>query len=252
MLGFFPRRIPARGVVDPERLAAEFIEAEKVASHAGPFQWLDGAFPPGSRANFEPFNHVWVRTESTSAASGTTDSQPAQIGAGVGDANLWYIPYNAGFSEVGDGDCAVEWTSEYPELVLIAFSFQYMRLDIEEFPDYDPLVDSTHRHIRTQLMLQVDGARVPGTGPYGPMQSSWRTTGLGTRAARSTLWTVQFLPAGPHRITAVGAQTPCLPITDDTKMDGAQAIDDNIENGVAIGHRRMLVIGAPRAMRMGV
>lgn len=250
MLGFFPHLLRARSVVDPEALAADFTNAAQVAAKIGPHQWLDGAFPAADRELFAPEQHVWVREVGAQVPTGTTDTAPPLIGDGVGDPDLWYIPYNRGFSEVGDGDTALQWTATYPETVLIAFTFQYMRFDIVDFPDYDPADYSTHRYIRAQLMLEVDGARIPGTGPFGVLGSSWRTTGLGTRACRSTLWTVQHLPAGPHRVTPVGGQAPCVRVDESETANSSQVVSDDVSNGVCIANRRLVIVGFPRGARL--
>ena len=249
MIGFFPRGLKGKGVVDPTQTANEFIEAMKVARRVGPHQMLDAGFI-GSRAKLAVDEHVWRKEAEVTAPSGSDPNHAEQIGAGVGHANLWYIPYNQSFAEVGDGDVALSWVSTYPETVLVLFSFQYLRLDMTRFPGYSGGDDSTHRHIRAQLLLDVDGARVDGTGPFGLFQNSWRGTGYGCRSARTTLWTVAHLEAGPHRISPVAAQAPCVAVNAESQSDTAQVIDDDIANGVAIGHRRLVLVGFPRGKQV--
>lgn len=252
LLGFFPFCVRSKGVVDPTQLAAEFMEASRAAGNPGPHQWQDSAFGAAERVQLKRGEHAWVRNASTQALTGSTPLLYEQIGVGVGSASLWYIPYNQSFAEVGDGDVAVSWTSQYPELVLAVCSFQFMRFDVTRFPGYVAGDSTTHRKIRAQVLLEIDGARQDGSGPFAvPTDTRYRGLGVGVRAFRSSVTALAFLPAGAHRITPVAAQTSCLNVTDGELEDATQVIDDPPSDGVCIGHRRVIVVGFPRGKQLG-
>lgn len=253
MFPFLPRGLAGMGMPDPDQFADEFLEAVRVAQSSGPFQFTRDAFPDADVLT--PGNHVRILHDKRQALLQTVAGiDPVISSPGTPEPYIFQIPYNQGFAEIdpmGDGDVAQVWTSEYPELVVAFYSYQYIRLDVEDFPGYDPADDTTWHHIRVQVALTMDGARIPGTGPYANAPATgYRGGGLGQRSARPSVVMVQAVPAGPHRVAAVAAQLPSVKVSDDTLGDPTKFLSDPPVSGVVIGSRRLIVLTAARGTQL--
>ena len=109
-----------KAIVDPWLLLQEYYEAMRAASRTSQYQWQGDAITD--------INKV-VRGQSVKVQ---TSSQPVTFDETVGsypdlsaDVDAWDVPYNSSFQEIDDTRRV--WTSQYPELVLVAFSYQYVR-----------------------------------------------------------------------------------------------------------------------------
>lgn len=124
---FFPFGVASGEVIDPEKLTKEYQEASRIAGKTGQLQWIANAFSGFDKIKRGDVSRIMVvKQEALTRAKG------ASIGGGPTDPDLrhddstmFHIPYNRGFVEVDN--TAVTWTATYPELVLIAFSHQYIR-----------------------------------------------------------------------------------------------------------------------------
>jgi hypothetical protein len=240
---FLPPFLPSAGVVDPAKLSRLFVEASKRSSAQTQWQWEDGAFTSHQRTLIESGKLAKVRqpiggpVEALLGMSSAGGGVRPDLAALTGDPNLWQVPYNTGFQEVGDGDVRVTWTSEYPELVWTIYTWQYMRETLAI------LFGAGTEKVRVAMRLEVDGARREGTGPMAvPTDTRWRGTGLATRSARSTCVDVSLLPAGAHTVTAVAAQRSDDPSDSDETDDEHQYEDSPPNDKIIVGHRNIICV----------
>lgn len=251
---FFPFGIFSGEVVDPEALGDEFQEALRVASNTTHHQWQADSIDKISKLDTSKLCNVHVKRINASfqdtgyvgqklAASENTAAYEDGYGK---NANTWLVPYRRGFQEVGDGDTLVQWTSEYPELIFSCFSFQIAMWSggwaestgTSEHPSGEAYW-SEGTTPRVQVKIQVDGARIPGTGPYSRgVTTQYRGQGIHDGLVRSAVFSCNVLAAGDHSVTAVAAQTGA-------EKDQEQSADygDLVPTeGVAICQRSMTVV----------
>ena len=119
----------------------------------------------------------------------------------------------------------MSWVSDYPELVHIIFSFQYVRSGNEDYirensaqpygADWGDAIWSKIRKNRLQVAVNVDGVNVVGSGPNGVSTSdSYRGTAYTARSLATSVNTIQLLPAGSHTVKAVAGLAPSASIVD--------------------------------------
>jgi hypothetical protein len=231
---FLPFGLDNAGIVDPMEMARDFAQA------LAALQKLDQ-----HRYKSDTFNDPDVLTEkfakvmtcSTEASIGVTSVQSPVITRAAGDANLFHVPYNRGLEEVEMAEAWPEWTSEYPELVLCAFSFQWCRATNANFNS------GNGANVRLQMRVAIDGAPMPGSGPFSyPLDGNYRGAGLGERSVFSTAKAMAFLPAGSHRVVAMAGQPPAFAVDSDFENDGAQPWDDPPTDKVVLGRRGLIVL----------
>lgn len=236
--------VVAKGVVNPSNVLAEYYNAYQIASQTGQWQWKEDAF--GDIASFEApciidteaaaVTYIWDGTDNSDAGSPTLDF----------GADRWLVPDNSSYAEIGDGDVSVQWTSEYPELVLCAFSFQYARE-----PNRYALTFS--QMSRVKIQISVDGHLQQGTGPYDKGENTNYPYGSGSqeRSMAQTVVCMVPLQAGAHTVTAVAAQTD----KSIRYSTGGQPLDpflwitniDEYDTLAQIGNRRMIVMRFPKS-----
>ncbi len=236
-------------VVDPDALSDEFVEFSRIARALTQWQWSESAFTdPTIIAKDQSVCVMSKKVHGFLQTVSGTDPVIADWMAGTIDSGIWQIPYNRGFTEIGGGDVTHSWTSEYPELVLSAFSFQYIRQDTQDFPGYDPADATTHLNIRGQVRLSFDGAPIDGSGFVAKaFDTRYRGTGIGQRSIRTTIVAIQLLPAGAHVVQPEAAQAPAVRLDGDDTTDAALYLDDPPSSGVCIGSRRHILIRSARA-----
>lgn len=159
--------------------------------------------------------------------------------------DAWDIPLDTSYQEVGDGDCAREWVADYPELVLIAFSFQYVRASVIERND-----DVTANLMpRVKIQIAVDGVPQSGTGPYNRgADGSVYGSGMQERSCAQTVMCMVMLPAGYHRVSPVAAQGPATYAEGEDQVALGFGGDDS---GCQICNRKMIVFRFPKGEWMG-
>jgi len=279
---FFPHGVFDNEVIDPERLAKEYQEAARVASETSQYQWKAGAFPDMSKlgvnaaatvmtSKVEPLIGVRGASHPAGADQPRDPVLKTHVGvpARVPDVNLFQIPYNRGWSE--DTATVQTWTSKYPELVLVAFSYQFIR-------DYARLADGeypypagwnttpvsahsdakTYLRIRSKVRISVDGSHIPGTGPFSlPVYGNQRGTGYEGADHRTTVCALVPVPAGVHRVSAVASVGPHTKpaggdhaFNDLKELTGGSPVDPP-DQGVTLAYRRMIVIRFPKGTTFG-
>ncbi|QDP54534.1 MAG: hypothetical protein Unbinned2514contig1000_26 [Prokaryotic dsDNA virus sp.] len=238
---FFPFGVTDNDVADPQKIANEFQEANRVASNTTQHQFNANAF---EHANMAANSNVIVETASQNVTLQVTNSAGPVLAA-ASNANLFQIPYAQGLQEIPiDGDSWPHWTSTYPELVFVCFSFQFARAITFS---YD---------IRVQIKLSIDGSIVEGAGPSA-LQTDAKNpmfgSGIGNPSAASSISTIAILPAGAHRIVPMAAQMSTNTVVPQTTTDdgwfGLQplvTLDSPPVDEVAIGNRSMIVLRFPR------
>jgi hypothetical protein len=279
---FFPFGVFNKEIIDPEILGDEFQEALRTAFATTHYQWkgqaMEGttddvlggidALEVSKLCNVHvkrvaaSFQRAHGDTQHLAADDGSTPASGEDSSHDIEkDPNTWLIPYNRGFHSIGDGDVSVGWTSEYPELVLSCFSFQYARWRTDftnKYGYWENFTEAKHKlgewfafvdgfqadvnavRPRVQVRLEVDGARIPGTGPWASgVSEQYRGQGLvGGGMLRTTVFSCNSLPAGDHVVTPVAAQASAVLGNDTAQIH----FDKPPSDGVAICQRSNTVI----------
>ncbi len=235
--------VVAKGVVNPSNVLAEYYNAYQIAAQTSQWQWKEEAFP--DIASFETPSIIDTEAEAVTYIWDGDDHSDAGHPTLTFGADRWMVPTNSSYAEVGDGDIAMQWTSEYPELVLCAFSFQYVR---------DPNRDgSAISMARTKIQISVDGHLQQGTGPYDKGENTNYPYGSGSQEHSMAQTVVCMLPlqAGAHRVTAVAAQADSSVryATGGLKLEIFEWFNNvlTFDQLAQIGNRRMIVIRLPKS-----
>lgn len=255
---FLPKGVQSGEIVDPDELADEYIEAARVAQQATQWQWFANAFSTTSPTDTDvaklargaAVQMAQVKHEAALGVTVLTDpSLPDDVGA---SADLWKIPYNRGFHRVNEGDseeALIEWVSEYPEMVVMIASYQYVRRDTG---DYSGSFFSTAGRIpRAQFRLALDGGLLEGSGPYAsPQDGKYRGLGIATKAMSGGAVQVRFTGAGAHNAELMAAQAPANESDNsgDGESEEATYEDDAPTDGVCVGSFRLIVLRFPFAL----
>tara|TARA_Y100001938_G_scaffold150946_1_gene244570 strand:- start:12776 stop:13663 length:888 start_codon:yes stop_codon:yes gene_type:complete len=292
---FFPFGVLENEVVDPERLAKEYQEAARTASDTSHYQWKKGAFPDLSKISDSAAAHVMTTAMNPligargASHPNTSDILPRDpilkthkdsSGAVVADrtphSDLLQIPYNRGWKE--DEATVQKWNSEYPELLFISFSYQfirdYARTLVGKYPNdqasgrgagWDPTkgqswssTQNVYLRIRAKVRITVDGAHIPGTGPFSlPVYGNQRGTGYEGPDYRSTVCAIVPVAAGNHRVSVVASVGPhTVPVggkhtfSNLNEKVGIQP-EDPPDQGVTLAYRRMTCIRFPKGTTFG-
>lgn len=264
---FAPKGLIVGGVVDPNDLAQEFIEASRIAESQTQYQWenkalFNGTTPLTSKlvegapvSIMSVKQSAFLRANTSSVPqvhrTGTTTGFDPDLTVASGDPELFQIPYNRGYNLItGTNDMRLKWVSEYPEMIYIIFSYQYTRLKRNGFALN---TDDDEAFIRFKLQLQLDGSGVYGSGLSAVgTTDGFRGTGYGVRNLRTTHRTISFTGAGPHTVEALAGQAPCTSVAQDTDTEEAMTFFGNPPNeGVCIGHRTLTVIRFPKGKELG-
>lgn len=235
---FFPNGVRAGEVIDPEKLASEFIAGAAVADQTDQWNWVRDALPLLSLLNgTDAFSYVSSLGNTgcnLKSAQGKEPTLPDDVGA---DANIWKIPFKRGLLPIGEGTLAGElqcsWTTEYPELVMIVLACQYVR----RLMGADYSMNATLPVVRAQVRIQLDGQVLPGSGPFGTQVYDIRGTGYGANAGALTNVWVGVVPAGAHVVQGVAGQSDTTPIFGITEYQAVAPVD-----GVCIGSRSLFVL----------
>ena len=283
---FLPKGVKNGEVVDPDNLARDYQEANRVASSTTQFQWHKDSFDDINKFDDSlckvHYKSVVAKLNVTGRSgprlpNGFDGAQAADMSGGASplsvtpDPNLFEIPVNSGFHAITDTE--INWTSEYPELVHLTFSFQYLRKSIKDYSyvtlDHESQVGDAEyskvpRH-RLQVMIELDGALIVGTGPYGNnTEGTFRGLGYGGRQLVTSVNTMQLVSAGFHTVRAKCCILP-LTSTVNNDLDESRSIrlngviggstgtfvTDGWEKDVCIGNRSMLVTRYGRGMFLG-
>lgn len=263
MSTYLPKGLKSGAVIDPDELGDEFIRASKVASDTTQNQWSDASFQDAtnSKINLLKAGTGVIATEVSQSAffraggspAWTTDPGKApNLTVASGDANLYHIPYNRGFSKItGTQDMEINWTAEYPELILVAFSYQGIRKRYSDFDVYNTGADFVYP--LTQTRISLDGGTIIGTGTYEHTQDgSIRGQGLQNRAVRTTTLGMTLVPPGSHSVVAEAAQSQCYGTSLVNLVNGSVTSFDNPpDEGVCIGHRTLILLRFPKGKLIG-
>lgn len=251
---FFPKGVFNSEIVDPDRLSADFVEANRVIGNTTHYQWAEDTFT--QRPKLEAGTHVNVINKTVTARLQISNTVNPIVGRGGipgADPNLWTIQLDRGLQEVGDGDVRAEWVSDVPELVMICYSMQYY------MPGQSTVNaifgGDTHR-IRFQSLLQIDGSNIPGTGPHATENtvSGIRGVGFAHTSLGVSATTIQNLDAGAHSATIVAnIARPEPRLLDfsvapyDYKIDAG----GDLFAGFVIGNRNLIVMRFGRGALLG-
>ena len=247
---FAPLGSGPKEVVDPDKLYKDFVAAMQVAEGATHWQFLAQALAgkPDAFASGEllRYRHTEV-TCSIGATSGAYPVLPDDVGA---DANIWKIPFNRGWSLVGQdaasGEMSLSWNTEYPELVLTIFQGLYVRRDRKDGTWTTTWVLDGGRIPRVQISTRIDGGVLDGIGPQGPtLGGAPRGTGYGPKSLSFCQIAAQVLPAGAHTVEGVANQVKWVASSDDSGTETSPFADGATTEGVCIATRQLICIGLP-------
>lgn len=224
---YLPKGIKNGEVVDPEKISRDYVEANRIASETTQYQWREDEFDDITKfddtvckvhyASTVAKMNVTIGNEpilisttplSVPNTSGGTSSMTR-------DTNLFGVPLNRGFFDI-DGS-SVSWTSSFPELVHITFSYQYMRRHISAYSRVSGVGDaepgdakySKYNKLRLQTAIDIDGYQIIGSGPGGVnLEESYRGLGFAGRSLVTSVNVVQLIPAGVHTVKAVAGLLP--------------------------------------------
>ena len=262
---FIPKGTKGGEVIDPDLIGEEFVRASKVARNTTQYQWKDDSFQnthndnidllkPGTSVKIqEASQSVFLRYGKTDWHTGLTGQAP-DLTVASGDPNLYQIPYFAGYSLItGTTDMKVEWSSTYPELVMVVFSYQIIT------KAYFDSSSGTSNRLEPQVRIKVvlDGSSMLGTGVHGNLDNIYlRGQGSAVPASRST--TVGMMPvgAGDHSIEVQASQPEINDIayrTMGVAWGGGSHISHltPTDEGVCIGNRTLMVFRFPRGEWIG-
>ena len=247
---YFPNGVMSGEIVDPDRLAQEFIRAANLADQTNQWSWNADALNAltdlvGRDCCRVEQKFVACDLQSSNDAATNPTEQPILPYATGYDTNIWQIPYKRGLLPIGDdtpnGRLQVQWTTEYPELVMCVLTCQYVR----DFITIDNGLTATEPVIRSQIRMQLDGQVLPGSGPMAHPVYSVRGIGLGTSAAALTNVWIGIVPAGTHVLMGVGGQGDLAAVGTDYEF-----LDSSPTDGVAIATRNLFALRFARGDMM--
>ena len=263
---FLPKGIKSGEVIDPDFLGEEFIRAAKVAGETSQYQWTDGSFQdnnnsdmdllkPGAAVKIqEASQSVFLRYGATDWHTGLTGQAP-DLTVASGDPNLYHIPYFRGYSLItGTTDMKVDWTSTYPELVMVIFSYQIITKAY-----FDAVSGGSSNELSPQIRINVvlDGSSIVGAGVKGTLDNiALRGQGCANPAARSTTTGMALTSAGNHSVEVQASQPEVLDSTYHTAgvaWGGGSHTGHATppDEGVCIGNRTLIVLRFPRGEWIG-
>lgn len=235
---FFPDGVRNGEVVDPDKLASEFIRAANVAGQTDQWNWNSDALPLLLYLNGKDACSAVQSPGSVlcdlQSVQGAEPKLPDTVGA---DTNLWKLPFKRGLLPIGEGTPAgvlqCQWTTEYPELVLIVLTCQYIR----NFDASDLGLQPGEPSVRAQVRVQLDGQVLPGSGPFANPLYDVRGTGYSPNTAALSNVFVGVLPAGTHVAQGVGGQSDNTEVNSDFDYQQSSPVQ-----GVCIGARDLFVV----------
>jgi hypothetical protein len=280
---FLPKGVKNGEVVDPSNLARDYQEANRVASSTSHYQWHENSFTDIDKFDESLCKVHYKKAVAKLQVTGRSAPQLSGLGnqvvtdAGSGatvsvtaDSNLFDVPHNKGFQTIDDTE--ITWTSEYPELVHFTFSFQYFRDRLSQYEvvlaDHaeqpGDLKFSKYPQIRLQVLIELDGALIVGTGPYGVnTEGSFRGLGYAGRSMTTSVNAMQLVEAGFHTVRAKCCILPLTSIKNNDQDEGRSIRLKNIigsnsgagifnwDNNVNIGNRTMIVTRYGRGIFLG-
>ena len=245
---YFLPKAPQPGMVaDPDALARDFVEAKTLVGSTTQYQWSEETFQ--DRGLLEAGTHAKLMVAETSALLNITDGrEPVLKGTSSPyDTNLFQVPYNVSPKEIDDME--LSWTSTYPELVKIIFSFQYCRLLTSGFGSGG--LASDHHNCRFIVKLDIDGYQPEGAGCYKlSYDGSMRGTGFAGRSMASCITYVGMLPAGTHKVVPIVASNDTRSTTtlnNEVKIK----ITEPPTPGMVVGNRNMSILRFARGKMLG-
>jgi hypothetical protein len=245
---FIPKGAKEKEVIDPDTISRDYSEASRICEEVSHFQFHKGSF------DNEQFNNenckvlytaktVQLKVTGTSGpvlpqynnsgtiqATGYTAKQTNNTDVSLtADTGLFEVPYNKGFHTIDDTE--LTWHSDFPELVHITFTYQYVRSENDWYirnessspygAEYGDALWHKIRKNRLQTAIDIDGVKIVGTGPGGVNTGdSFRGTSYTARSLATSVSTIQLLPAGTHTVSGVAGLAPSAELKDNDGNTG--------------------------------
>jgi len=246
---YFLPKAPQTGMVaDPDALARDFVEAKTLVSSTTQYQWSEETFQ--DRGLLEAGTHAKLMVAETSALLNITDEREPKLKPTSPDydTNLFQVPYNVSPKEIDDME--LSWTSTYPELVKIIFSFQYCRLLTSGFGTSGLITN--YNNCRFVVKMDIDGYQPEGAGCYKlSYDGSMRGTGFGGRSMASCITYVGMLPAGTHKVIPIVASNDVRGMNHFNNEHKSKALDTPPTPGLVVGNRNMSILRFARGKMLG-
>lgn len=248
---YFLPKAPQTGMVaDPDALARDFVEAKTIVGSTTQYQWSEETFQ--NRGLLEAGTHAKLMVAETSALLNITDGNEPKLKSSVSgyDTNLFQVPYNVSPKEIDDME--LSWTSTYPELVKIIFSFQYCRYYFSHPSNTALGLITNYNNCRFVVKMDIDGYQPEGAGCYKlSYDGSMRGTGFGGRSMASCITYVGMLPAGTHKVVPIVASNDVrgMNLFNNEVISKALAIPPT--PGVVVGNRNMSILRFARGKMLG-
>ena len=281
---FLPKGVKNGEIVDPSKLARDYQDASRLASSTTQFQWHEDSFTDITKfddslckveyksvvAKLQVTGRSGPRLIEKYAGAGAYDDATTSFITLTGSPNLFAVPVNSGFHEITDTE--ITWHSEYPEMVHLTFSFQYLRktlrfyeiVVLEHEEQAGDATYSKHPRHRLQVLIELDGSLLVGSGPHGNnTEGSFRGLGYSGRSLVTSMNAMQLVSAGYHTVRAKCCVLPLTnPVNNDLNetrsvrhnlLEGSNASSSigGWEKDVCIGNRTMLVTRYGRGMFLG-
>lgn len=243
---FFPQGVMPGESIDPDKLAKEFMEAAALSGQTDQWNWAQNLLTLSMLKGSE--RCALEYSSATCVLQSTQDVLPILPNDAAADPNLWKIPFKRGMFPMGEdtpaGTLELQWTTAYPELVMIILTFQYVREYMGGLAAYmfgaDYGLDATNPDcpvVRMQSRIMLDGALLPGTGPFGVPIYTMRGTGYGANAAAVSVIHVGVIPAGTHIVQGVAGQADTAAVNEDTVYESSSPAA-----GVCVGTRSLYAL----------
>ncbi|MFA6133962.1 MAG: hypothetical protein WC869_08120 [Phycisphaerae bacterium] len=265
---FLPRGVAITEIVDPEKLAMDFVAALGLAGATTQYQWKQDGFSQANIGLVSTENLLLLGPVSQIVhmqfQPSVVDGDPKFPDDAVADTNMWKIPYNRGYDVIGRGagtEMLLRWDSTYPEMVFLVFCAQYCRRSVSAGAPGDPWYDYwaavAGRSPRMQSRLRLDGALLAGTGPFASTQDGlYRGTGYGHRGMSLCAIAPMVVPPGSHILEAVAGQAPAEASSNSVPFDLTTVTQDATEtenygdagptDGICIGNRLLFGVRIAR------
>jgi hypothetical protein len=127
---FLPFGLPNKGVIDPEQQMRDFSQALSLLQQIDQHRFREDTFNDQDQLKND---FATIMSCSTSADLKASSTNAPVITKALGVSNLYHVPYNRGLEEIDMDQDWPEWTSPYPELVFMAFSWQWCRAPNRSF-----------------------------------------------------------------------------------------------------------------------
>ena len=244
-------------VVDPTKLAEDFMRAANVADRTTQWQWAQSAFTDTTKLADAGAVQVIAKRQWAQTRTNNLNSIPLMPDTAGADPQLWKIPYNRGFAPIPcdtsiAGDMLERtWTAAVPELVWCMLSIQLVHRSITVGTAgwVAWWAANPHRKPRVQCCGELDGVRIPGSGPYAfAFDGTPRRMGTAPKFVSVGTVTMHMVPPGQHTFRAIAAQASALGVDANVvpnQLESETYAETYPLDGICVGNRQIIAVRFP-------